>query len=94
MFLYVDVCDKINFDELSISKFISATNEEFFSNVRVNYTLTYRITANMELCERYLLDPHVTLDISDDVFKQMQNESDLSPLLINTEDHRKFKLEH
>ena len=48
----------------------------------------------MELSERYLLDPHVTLDISDDAFKQMQNESNLSPLLINTEAHRKFKLVH
>ena len=48
----------------------------------------------MELSKRYLLDPHVTLDISDDVFKQMQNESDLFPQLINTEDYRKFELEH
>ena len=85
---------KINFEELNILKFISATNEEFFSYVRVNYTLTYRITANSELSERYLLDPHVNLDISGDVFQQMQNESDLSSLLINTEDHRKLELEH
>ena len=85
---------KINFEELNILKFISATNEEFFSNVRVNYTLTYRITANLQLSKRYLLVPHVNLDISDDVFQQMQNESDLSSQLINTEDHRKLELKH
>ena len=72
---------------------ITVSERKSYANVRVNYTSTYRIQTNSNLSKRYLLQSQVTLDVSNDVFLQLQDEAGLSPQLISTEIHREYKLE-
>jgi len=68
----------------------TVTEEDLYAIVRVNYTSTYRILINNQVASRYLLNPYITLDVNDDVFQQIQDETVHHPELISTQIQRKL----
>ena len=58
---------------------------EYYANVRVNFSTTYRLIPGEDIIQNYLLSLYETADISGGIYRQMNADADLYPQLINEE---------